>query len=244
MHEEKATMRATLYTRVSTEIQAERYGLAAQDWALKKRAAERGYSLVSDGERETFVDEGYSGGDLGRPALSRLRQAVREGRVDVVLCYDPDRLSRDLAHLLLLADEFEAEGARLEFITQETDTSPEGRMFFAMRGAVAEYEKAKIKERTARGRREKARQGKIVNPRSLPKWLRYDPVAGRVDLDEEWAQVAGLAYRLVAEEGLTLMGLARRLNSLSIPTPEGGTHWQPSTLRHWLRNPAAKGEYS
>jgi site-specific DNA recombinase len=167
----------------------------------------------------------------------------REGRVDVVLCYDPDRLSRDLSHLLLLANEFEGAGVRLEFITQETDTSPEGRMFFAIRGAVAEYEKAKIRERTARGRCEKARQGKVVNPRSLPKWLRYDRTTAKVYLDEEWAEVARLAFRLVADEALTVDALRRRLNTLGITTPNGGTHWQVSTLRNWLRNPAAKGEY-
>lgn len=80
---------AALYEQVSTDAQAERYGLAAQDWGLRKRAQERGYGLATDGGRDAFVDDGYSGGDLNRPALSRLRQAVREGQVDVVLCYDP-----------------------------------------------------------------------------------------------------------------------------------------------------------
>ena len=47
-------------------------------------------------------------------------------------------------------------------------------MFFAIRGAVAEYEKAKILERTARGRREKARKGKVINAANLPWWLVED----------------------------------------------------------------------
>ena len=55
---------AGLYERVSTEAQAERYGLGAQDWALKKRAEERGYTIVPDSEGDAFVDDGYSGGDL------------------------------------------------------------------------------------------------------------------------------------------------------------------------------------
>ncbi len=175
--------RAALYCRVSTDAQAERYGLGSQEQGLRRRTVERNWSLVQDGERNAFIDDGYSGSELDRPALSRLRQAITEGRVDVVLCYDPDRLSRSLSHLLLLTSEFEGAEVRLEFITQDTDTSPEGRMFFAIRGAVAEYEKAKILERTARGRREKARQGKIINPVNLPWWLAYDKEKDEVLLD-------------------------------------------------------------
>jgi len=235
--------RAGLYERDSTDAQAERYGLGAQDWALKKRAQERGYTIVPDYRGDGFVDDGYSGGDLDRPALSRLRQAIREGHLDVILCYDPDRLSRSLADLLLLTDEFERAGVRLEFITQDTDASPEGKMFFAIRGAVAEYERAKTRERTTRGRIQKAKQGKVINPRCLPTWLRYDRQTEAVYVDEEWAKVARLAFRLVADEGLKLSDLRKRFNSLNIPTPLGGTYWQLTTLDGWLRNPAAKGEY-
>jgi len=235
--------RAGLYERVSTDAQVERYGLGSQDWALKKRAQERDYTIIPDYKGNAFVDDGYSGGDLDRPALTRLRQAVREGQVDVILCYDPDRLSRNLSDQLLLSDEFERAGVRLEFITQETDASPEGKLFFAIRGAVAEYERAKTRERTTRGRLEKARQGKVINPRCLPTWLRYDRQTERVDVDEEWAKVACMAFRLVADEGLKLDELRRRFNSLNIPTPQGGTHWQLTTLDNWLRNAAAKGEY-
>lgn len=236
-------MRTALYERVSTDMQAERYGLGSQDWGLKKRANERDYVIVPDLEKDAFVDDGYSGGDLNRPALTRLRQAVREERVDVILCYDPDRLSRSLSDLLLLTDEFDRVGVRLEFITQETDASPEGRMFFAIRGAVAEYERAKTRERTIRGRLEKAKRGKVVNPRCLPTWLRYDRDTETVHINEEWAKVACLAFRLVADEGLKLDELRRRFNRLNILTPQGGTHWQITTLGNWLRNPAAKGEY-
>ena len=57
-----------------------------------KRVQERGYDVVSDDEHDAFVDDGHSGSTLDRPALTRLREALREGQVDVLLCYDPDRL--------------------------------------------------------------------------------------------------------------------------------------------------------
>ena len=236
-------LRAALYIRVSTDGQVEKFGLASQETALRRRAQERGYLIVPDGTDEVFRDDGYSGGDLQRPALARLRDAVHASQVDVALCYDPDRLSRSLSDLLLVADEVEAAGVRLEFVTQDTDQSPEGRMFFAIRGAVAEYEKSKIKERTARGLVEKARQGKVVNPRNLPYGLAFDLGTRQVVIDVERAQVVRFAFRVFVEEGLSLRRLAVRINELDLVTPTGGSNWSASTVQGWLRNPAYKGDY-
>ena len=94
-----------------------------------------------DGDKDAFIDDGYSGSELDRPGLNRLRQAIREDRIDTVLVYDPDGLSSRLYHQMILAEEFEKQGIKLEFITQEMCTSPEDKMFFNMRGLVAEYER-------------------------------------------------------------------------------------------------------
>ena len=91
-------MRVAFYARVSTDKQAEKYGIPSQIEALRKRCLEKGWTPVVDGDKDAFIDDGYSGAELDRPALNRLRQAVREGRVDVVLSYDPDRLTRKLYH--------------------------------------------------------------------------------------------------------------------------------------------------
>jgi len=234
-------MRAAVYERVSTDAQAERYGLGAQDWALKKRCQERGYSLISDGVKDAFIDDGSSGGDLNRPALTRLRQAVRDGMVNVLLCYDPDRLSRNLSDLLLLTDEFERAGTRLEFITQETDASPEGRMFFAMRGAVAEYERAKIRERTIRGRLQKARQGKVISRAAASYGYRYDPATSTLVVCEDEAKIVRLAFHLYTQERVSLVRLADRLNRLGIARPKGGYRWHQSHLGRMLRNETYAG---
>ena len=232
------TIRAALYCRGSTEEQSQRYGLGAQLERLRERVRERGYTVAGE-----FIDDGWSGGSLERPALTRLRDAVGQGMVELVLVYDPDRLARDLADLLLLDKEFQKGGVRLETITTEIDGSPEGRMFFQFKGAFAEYERAIIRRRTMEGRRRKAKEGKLVNPRNLPRWLAYDREKGAVILDEEWAEVVRLAYHLVAEERLTLGGVVRRFHELSTPSPTGGAHWRASTLREWLRSTTAKGEY-
>jgi len=229
-------MRAALYARVSTDKQAEKYGIPSQIEALRKRCLERGWTIALDGDKDAFIDDGYSGAELDRPALNRLRQAAREGRVDVVLAYDPDRLSRKLYHQMILAEEFEKQGIKLEFITQDMGTSPEDRMFFNMRGLVAEYEREKIRERTMRGSREKARQGKVVSAGAIPFGFSYHKEKATLEENPETAQTVRLIFYAFANENLSLQSLADRLNRLHIATPRGGDRWRASTLGVMLRN--------
>jgi site-specific DNA recombinase len=229
-------MRVALYARVSTDKQAEKYGVPSQLEALRKRCLERGWTLVLDGDKDAFIDDGYSGAELDRPALNRLRQAVREGRVDVVLAYDPDRLSRKLYHQMILAEEFEKQGIKLEFITQDMGTSSEDRMFFNMRGLVSEYEREKIRERTMRGSREKAKQGKVVSAGAIPFGFCYNKEKATLEENSERAQTVRLIFYAFANENLSLQSLADRLNRLHVPTPRGGDRWRASTLGVILRN--------
>ncbi len=229
-------MRAALYARVSTDKQAEKYGIPSQVEALRKTCLERGWTPVPDGDKDAFIDEGYSGAELDRPALNRLRQAAKEGRVEVVLSYDPDRLSRKLYHQMILAEEFEKQGIKLEFITQAMGTSPEDRMFFNMRGLIAEYEREKIRERTMRGSREKARQGKVVSGGVASFGFRYNKEKATLEENAETSQTVRLIFYTFANENLSLQKLADRLNRLHVPTPRGGDRWRASTLGLMLRN--------
>jgi site-specific DNA recombinase len=235
-------MRAALYARVSTDKQAEKYGIPSQVEALRNRCLERGWSALPDADKEAFVDDGYSGSELARPALNRLREVVQKGQVDVVLAYDPDRLSRNLADLLLLESDFTKHGVKLEFITQETDTSPEGKMFFAIRGAVGQYEREKIRERSMRGLKEKARQGKVLGGSCAPFGYVYNKDKATLEDDPEKAKVLRLIFYIFANESLSLQGLASRLNHLHIPTPGGGDRWRANSLSAMLRNETYAGK--
>jgi DNA invertase Pin-like site-specific DNA recombinase len=235
-------MSTGIYARVSTDKQAEKYGISSQVEALKKKCLERGWISVSDEGREAFIDDGYSGSELDRPALNRLRKAVEDGRVDIVFSYDPDRLSRNLSDLLLLESEFTRYGAKLEFITQEMDTSPEGKMFFAIRGAVAQYEREKIRERSLRGMREKARQGKVLGGSCAPFGYTFDKEKSTLVEDPENAAIIRMIFRDYTRENLSIMALASRLNSFNLPTPGGGKKWRSSTLGRMLRNETYAGK--
>lgn len=140
-----------IYARVSTEEQAKHgFGIAAQIRACKEMA--KGEDVL------VFSDEGVSGETLNRPALEELRQEIGVGRISTVICLDPDRLSRKLLHQLLLTEEWERLGVELCFVNGDYSKTPEGNLFYALRGAISEFEKAKITERMCRGRRR--RQGR------------------------------------------------------------------------------------
>jgi len=233
--------RAILYARVSTDRQAERYGLDAQQRMLRERAVQRGYEVVRDGDTDVFSDD-ESAKDLNRPAWRRLERAAEQGLADVLVTLDPDRLSRDLADMLMVERRMQNQGLRLEFITQEFEASSLGRAFFQIRGVFAELERNTIRERTERGRREKARQGKVVLPQNLPVWLRSADGGATVQADDHWGPLVTRAFRLCAE-GATVYAIARRFEADGIAPPNGGRYWAESTLNYWLRHPSAKGTY-
>ncbi len=146
-----------IYARVSGDEQAQKgYSLGDQVSA--------GKVLVGNSQYREYIDDGYSGEFLERPKLDMLRNDVRSGLIDTIIMYDPDRMSRNLVNQLILADEFEKYNAKLRFITGDYDASPEGKLFFSMKGAISAYEKGKIRERTTRGKKEKVLSNKILQP--------------------------------------------------------------------------------
>src|SRR5206468_3254244 len=98
---------AAIYARVSSEQQAEEHTIASQVAALRARVAEDGLQLPA--ERE-FLDDGYSGATLLRPALERLRDLSAAGGIDRLYVHSPDRLARRYAYQALLLDEFQTSG--------------------------------------------------------------------------------------------------------------------------------------
>ena len=109
-------------------------------------------------------------------------------------------------------------------------------MFFNMRGLVAEYEREKIRERTMRGSREKARQGKVVSAGAISFGFCYNKEKATLEENSERAQTIRLIFYAFANENLSLQSLADRLNRLHVPTPRGGDRWRASTLGVILRN--------
>ena len=121
---------AATYRRVSLDLQKDNFSLASQRHAMLKLAAERGYRVPSELE---VADDGYLGGEMDRPAFTRLREAVRAGLVKAVICYELDRLVRGLALQMLIEEGCEKHGVALEFVMLSSDQSAEGKVFRQMR---------------------------------------------------------------------------------------------------------------
>src|SRR5919109_1824698 len=97
-------IQAALYARVSSAQQAEAHTVASQVAALRERIAADG---LASAEGMQFIDEGYSGSTLVRPALERLRDLAAGGAVDRLYVHSPDRLARKYAHQVLLVEELQ-----------------------------------------------------------------------------------------------------------------------------------------
>lgn len=129
------TARAGLYARVSSEQQAKENTVGSQVEALRQRITEDGLTC----EQELcFIDDGYSGGMLVRPALEQLRDLAAAGGLDRLYVHSPDRLARKYAYQVLLADELRRCGVELVFLNRQIGTSPEDDLLLQVQGMVAE----------------------------------------------------------------------------------------------------------
>jgi site-specific DNA recombinase len=229
-------VRAAAYVRVSTEDQARNgYSLGEQELQCRQYAAELGAT-----ECEVFRDEGVSGGLLERPGLTALRNAVKAGAFSVVVCKDPDRLSRELVHQLIITDEIER-SAQLRFVNFARDSAtPEGNLFFQMRGVISQFEKAKITQRMTDGRRQKARNGEVP---VFAAAYGYDYSREGLALVESEAAVVRRVFDLFTNQGKGPQAIARLLTEEGVPTKRGAPHWHRGVVRKMLLNSMYRGVF-
>lgn len=231
-------MQAAIYVRVSTDEQARHgFSLAEQRKACRNRAIILGASTITE-----FADEGISGGTLDRPGLTRLRESVRNKQIDIIIVRDPDRLSRKLAHQLLLTEEFEKAGVKLEFLDFTWQDTPEGRLFYSIRGAIAEFEREKIRDRMVRGKDQKALQGGLPIGLQTYGYI-HDTENGQVKIKEDEAEVVKKIFNLFISQDIGINGVARWLNNEAIPTRKGKSLWHRQVVRQILQNPVYMGEF-
>jgi site-specific DNA recombinase len=234
---------AALYARVSSEQQAEEHTIDSQVAALRTRVTEDGLRLAA--ERE-FLDEGYSGATLVRPALERLRDLIAAGGVDRLYVHSPDRLARRYAYQALLLDEFQAAGVEVVFVNRSLGQSPEDELLLQVQGMVAEYERAKILERSRRGKRHGAQVGMVSVLGGAPYGYRYIKKdegggAARFEIVLDEARVVRQVFQWVGQERATIGEVVRRLTAAQERTRMGHTVWDRTTVWDMLKNPAYMG---
>ncbi len=233
-----------LYARVSSEQQNEARTIESQVADLRTRIAAAGVALPSELE---FVDNGYSGATLIRPALERLRDVAAAGGIDQVYVHCPDRLARNYAHQVLLLEEFIRAGVEVIFLNREVGQTPEDQLLLQVQGMIAEYERAKILERSRRGKRHAAQVGRVSVLSCAPYGYRYvstNDGAGeaRFEIVLEEARVVRQIFEWVGRDRYSIGEVVRRLNAAHEQTRTGKTVWDRATVWGILKNPAYKGE--
>lgn len=235
---------AAIYARVSSERQAEENTIKSQLGALRERVAADELDLP---EELVFVDEGYSGSTVVRPALERPRDVVAAEAVDLLYVHSPDRLARKYAYQVLLIEEFMSGGVEVVFLNRELGKTPEDELLLQVQGMMAEYERAKMMERTRRGKRHAAAWGSVNVLSGAPYGYRY--VAkhegggqARYEIVPDQARVVRKIFEWVGRDRLSIGEVRRRLTQAGEPTRKEKTVWDRSAIWGMLKNPAYAGE--
>lgn len=230
-----------IYARVSTSTQEEEQTIQNQIHTLKEYAERHNCKIIQE-----YLDDGWSGDTLARPALDNLRQDAKNKIWQGVLIYDPDRLARRYSYQELVMDELTEAGIEVMFVTVPTAKSVDERMMNGVRGLFAEYERVKISERFRLGKLRRVREGKVLVSEG-PYGYKYVPKSGsghgHFEIDENEARVVRLMFTWLVEEGLTLRKIILRLQELSIsPRKSRKGVWATSTLSTLFRNKTYIGE--
>ena len=199
-------LRVAIYARVSSEQQASDNTIASQIAALEARLAQDGFTLTPD---ERFTERATAGPRWCGPPSS-IARSRGGGQPRSSLRAFPDRLARHYAYQVLLIEEIRRAGVEIVFLNRPIGLSPEDDLLLQVQGMVAEYERAKILERSRRGKRHAARQGRSASSRGA---LGYRYIGKR--------DGGGVArYEILEERG------SDRPAGLPLDRPGARQHWR------------------
>lgn len=242
-------VRCAIYTRKSSEegleqdfnsLDAQREACAA--YVLSQ--ASEGWSLLPD----LYDDVGLSGGSLGRPAPQRLLADVAAGKIDIIVVYKVDRLTRSLLDFAKLVEAFDKTNTSLVSVTQSFNTTTSmGRLTLNMLLSFAQFERKVTAERI---------RDKIAASKAKGMWmggtppLGYEPNGRTLAIVDEHAEIVRDIYRRYAELGNVRL-VAEQLVRDGIRSPNrtsgggrsfGGRQFTRGQIYHMLKNPIYVGD--
>lgn len=226
-------MRVGLYPRVSGHEQEDNYSIPEQIDRMKMYCESRDWMVY-----KIYTDSGFTGSNMDRPGLQELIKDVESGKLDMVLVYKLDRLSRSQKDTLyLIEDVFDKHNVAFSSMTENFDTStPFGKAILGVLAVFAQLEREKIKERTMMGKDSRAQEGKWHGSKWVP--IGYDYTDGELIPNEyEVMQIKEIADLFL--KGMPVRTIARTM------TEKGYLHkygeWDAKTLRRVLSNPVNIG---
>ncbi len=243
--------RAVLYARVSTDEQADKgYSLPTQLEAMRKYVETHDYTIAAELQDDCSGSIRMSDRPRGGVMLIMLDRK----EADAVIVYTSDRLSRNLAHSLILREGWQRAGVELHYVNRgKSEDTAEGRLTENIEGVIAEYEREKIRERTMRGMHAKAQSGRWVGNGHTPYGYRREGQKHAVKLmiaEHEAAVVLRIFAMYLGRNGyraVSMMEIARILTTEGVPSPSRGKQgagWWFETVRKILTRRTYIGEFT
>jgi site-specific DNA recombinase len=248
-NKEKIKMRCAIYTRKSSDegLEQEFNSLDAQRLSAENYIASQaneGWTLVPT----QYNDGGYSGGNLERPALKRLLQDIKDQKIDCIVVYKIDRLTRSLLDFSKIIELLDEHKCSFVAVTQSFNTSNSmGRLMLNVLLSFAQYERELTSERIRDKFEASSKQGIWMG--GIPP-LGFDPKDRKLEINEEEAKIVKLIYQSFIEtESVT--ETVRAVNSLGHRTKiwqstsgklYHGNSFSKNGIRHILQNPVYAGK--
>lgn len=222
-----------IYVRVSTEEQAqEGYSIRAQEQKLKD------YSRIKEwGVYNVYIDEGISGKNIeGRPAIKEMIEDIKKGKINNVLVFKIDRLTRNTADLIYLVNLFNTYGCAFNSLSESIDTqTASGRMFIKIIGIFAEFERENIIERTKIGFERKVKEGYTLATNTTSYGYDRKPGQKIQTVNEFEASVVREVFDMFTNQQMSCFEIAKKLNERHIPTKLNAS-WCARTIKNMLTN--------
>jgi site-specific DNA recombinase len=243
------TVRCAIYTRVSTDqgLGQDFNSLDAQyeaSQAYIRSQAHAGWSLL----RAKYDDGGFSGGNTDRPALQKLLQDIRAGKIDVIVVYKVDRLTRSLTDFAKLVELFDQHNVSFVSVTQQFNTTTSmGRLTLNVLLSFAQFEREvtseRIRDKIAASKRKGLWVGGMVP-------LGYDTKERKITVNETEADRVRAIFRSYLKLGsmnllmadLCKQGICTKVRTLKTGKTVGGIPFARGALAHLLRNRFYIGE--
>lgn len=228
-------MNVALYVRVSSQEQAkEGYSVGEQTERLQKYADAMRWNVY-----KIYTDPGFTGSNMNRPALQTMIRDIKAGRIQKVVVYKLDRLSRSQRDTLeLIEDIFLANDCDFVSMNENFDTStPFGRAMIGILSVFAQLEREQIKERMTMGRVARAKEGKWSGGGGIP--FGYDYTDGRLIINDFEAMIVRDIFKMAAVDDLSPYAIATALNSKGYRTHKG--EWAYRGVKRILSNPCYIG---
>lgn len=227
----KTKIRVAIYVRVSTQEQAkEGYSIGEQTDRLTKFCEAHDWTIV-----KVYTDAGHSGANQIRPALQELKEDIVAGRIDKVLVYKLDRLSRSQKDTLeLIEDVFLKNNTDFESMTEKLDTAtPHGRAMIGILAAFAQLEREMIKERMSMGRDARIKEGKWKGGAVVPFGYDYESTLEKLVVNEYESMIIKNIFEDFTK-GKSLNGIADEMIAKGQTLHNGKVDTR--NLHYFLRN--------